>query len=168
MHYLKKNVQVNNYYNVILEQKAVSDKPEKEQLFLSDKMGEHSFNKIQSKGTSITVDCVTLDDYFDSYDLIDKINFLKIDVEGAEPRILSGMKKILKESKNLKIFTEFMQNYIKNSGHDPKKMLDTLLDNGFTIYYVDPKKNKIVPVDMDKLLTSNTCYTTAVNLFCEK
>ncbi len=165
---LKKNIQINNYKNVILEQKAVSDKPSKEQLFLSDKMEEHSFNKIQSKGTSITVDCIALDDYFGSRNLIDKINFIKIDVEGAEPRALSGMKKILKESKNLKIFTEFMRNFIENSGHDPKKMLDILLDNAFTIYYVDAKNKQIIPADVDKLLTSNTCYTTAVNLFCEK
>ena len=77
--------------------------------------------------------------------MIDKINFIKIDVEGAESKVLHGMNKILQESKNLKIFTEFMRNYIENSGHDPKKMLDILLDNGFKIYYVDAKKKSNHP-----------------------
>lgn len=44
--------------------------------------------------------CTTLDDYFAADE---KLSFLKIDVEGAESRLLDGCKRILQDQKPLKV-----------------------------------------------------------------
>ena len=119
---LKKNVEINGYQNVILEQKAVSDVNEKTNLYLSQGIGTHSLKPNQNTTMkTIPIESIRLDDYFKNLNLTNKINFVKIDVEGAEFNVLSGMDNILKQSKNLKLFTEFASDLIEESGIEPKK-----------------------------------------------
>ncbi len=83
--------------------------------------------------------CVTLDDYFAPGD---KLSFLKIDVEGAESRLLSGCKRILSDVKPLKIA---ICTYHK--AEDEKELneilvqygLETSHSDGFLIVYTDRK-----------------------------
>ncbi|EPA05162.1 FkbM family methyltransferase [Candidatus Nitrosarchaeum limnium] len=163
---LKKNVELNNYQNVILEQKAVSDVNEKINLYLSEGIGTHSIKLKQNIKQTIQVESIRLDDYFSNLNLTDKINFIKIDVEGAEFRALNGMNMILKQSKHLKIFTEFMKNFIVESGTEPKDMLELLINNGFNISYVDDEKNRLVPIDIEHLLNADDSKTN--NILCER
>ena len=164
---LKKNVEINGYHNVILEQKAVSDIHEKINLYLSKGIGTHSIksNKNTTMQT-IQTESVRLDDYFSDLNLTDKINFIKIDVEGAEFRVLNGMNIILKQSKHLKIFTEFARDLIIESGTEPKDMLELLFNNGFKILYVDDEKNCLVPINIEKLLNVDDSKT--INVLCER
>ena len=78
------------------------------------------------------------------------------------------MSKILKENKNLKIFIEFSRRALEYAGSDPRELLNLLENEGFTIYYVDDIKNKIVIADKNLLMTSNTCMIKTINLFCVK
>ena len=59
---------------------------------------------------------IRLDDFFRTNGLLDKISFIKMDVEGAEFLALSGMKEILKLNKNIKIFTEAEISYLEDAG----------------------------------------------------
>jgi len=89
---LKKNVEINNYQNVILEEKAVSDKNGRIKLFLSEgSSGLHRIYKYKLEGERnfIEVESIKLDDYFKNYDR--DINWIKIDIEGAEWLALQGM-----------------------------------------------------------------------------
>jgi len=165
---LKKNIEINNYDNVIIEQKAVSDSNGTLNLFLADNMANHKIYQLsESYDKSIPIESVILDDYLKEHNLTDKINFIKIDVEGAEYNVFNGMKSVIAQSKNLKIFTEFMYRLIKISGSEPKDIVKILQDCGFTINFVDSEKNRILPADIDKLITSVYRKGT-VNLFCER
>lgn len=93
---LKENRKLNDFKNVIIEQKALSDR----NGFLYVELSEDTAARISDRG--IEVESVTLDDYFK--DPI--IDFIKLDVEGHERKIFLGMKKIL-ENPNLKMITEF-------------------------------------------------------------
>ena len=77
------------------------------------------------------------------------------------------MKIILKESKTLKVFTEFMYHLLKECGSEPKELVDLLIGGDFKINYVDSEKNEIVPVNLEKLTTPKN-YKGTVNLFCTK
>lgn len=80
------------------------------------------------------VECVAIDDYFKDGQ---KIDFIKIDVEGYEYYALSGMKEVIKRSNNLTILTEFWPYSIKRSGIDPAVYLDLLRSSGFSLKFFE-------------------------------
>lgn len=71
--------------------------------------------------------CVTLDDYFMPGD---KLSFLKIDVEGAESRLLSGCKRILSGVKPLKVAI-----CAYHKAEDERELNEILARDGFETSY---------------------------------
>lgn len=126
---LKKNIEINNYNNIVFFKKAVGSKNHSGFLGLSESANQHSFvNK--NLGPSIPVEevqIVSLDAF-----LADKPypQFIRMDVEGYEGEIIKGMKSILKEKKPLKIFIEFHCPLLDDKG---KELLSVLNDAGFII-----------------------------------
>ena len=168
---LKKNVKINNYKNIILEQKAVGDKHGRTTLYQSDHPGKHRiFPQTEQAKGQVQVELTNLDNYFDS-DMIDKINFIKIDVEGLEFSVLKGMKNILKNSKKIKILFEFMPENTMEVGFTPIELLNYLTSNDFKLYCIDDKTKKLLYVSNNEeivKLCSTTNNTISRNLFCEK
>ena len=168
---LKKNVKINNYKNIILEQKAVGDKHGRTTLYQSDHPGKHRiFPQTEQAKSQVQVELTNLDNYFDS-DMIDKINFIKIDVEGLEFSVLKGMKNILKNSKKIKILFEFMPENTMEVGFTPIELLNYLTSNDFKLYCMDNKTKKLLHVSNNEeivKLCSTTNNTISRNLFCEK
>ena len=171
---LKKNISINNYLNITLESKGVSNTSKNCKLYsgLSSSGASRIFKpeRILSNYNKepINIQTLVLDEYFSKLDLLDKIDFVKMDIEGAEILALEGMQKILKKSKNLKLFIEFNKEALEDSGSNPKDLLDMLENNGFMIYYVHDIKNKIIPADINLLMTSETYKTKTINLLCTK
>ena len=94
---LKKNVASNNYKNVELFQAAVTNYTGNCKLYLSNK--NRSNNRIYDANENsrvLTVPTIKLDDYFKG-----KIDFIKIDVEGAEGMVMSGALNILQKMTSL-------------------------------------------------------------------
>ena len=168
---LKKNVKINNYKNIILEQKAVGDKHGRTTLYQSDHPGKHRiFPQTEQAKSQVQVELTNLDNYFDS-DMTDKINFIKIDVEGLEFSVLKGMKNILKNSKKIKILFEFMPENTMEVGFTPIELLNYLTSNDFKLYCMDNKTKKLLHVSNNEeivKLCSTTDNTISRNLFCEK
>ena len=168
---LRKNVKINNYQNIILEQKAVGDKHGRTTLYQSDHPGKHRiFPQTEQAKSQVQVELTNLDNYFDS-DMIDKINFIKIDVEGLEFSVLKGMKNILKNSKKIKILFEFMPENTMEVGFTPIELLNYLTSNNFKLYCMDDKTKKLLHVSNNEeivKLCSTTDNTISRNLFCEK
>ena len=168
---LKKNVKINNYRNIILEQKAVGDKHGRTTLYQSDHPGKHRiFPQTEQAKGQVQVELTNLDNYFD-FDMIDKINFIKIDVEGLEFSVLKGMKNILKNSKKIKILFEFMPENTMEVGFTPIELLNYLTSNDFKLYCIDDKTKKLLYVSNNEeivKLCSTTNNTISRNLFCEK
>ena len=54
----------------------------------------------------LVVPSITLDTFVEK-EQVSTVNVLKIDVEGAEPLVLMGAKKMLTDNENLKIFLEY-------------------------------------------------------------
>ena len=168
---LGKNVKVNNYKNIILEQKAVGDKHGRATLYQSDDPGRHRiFPQTKAKG-QVQVELTSLDKYFIDSNLVDKINFIKIDVEGLEFSVLKGMKNILKNNKKIKILFEFMPKNIMETGFMPIELLNYLTLYDFKLYCIDEITEKLIHVSNNEeilKLCSTTNNTISRNLFCEK
>ena len=152
---LKKNVEINGYRNVTLVQKAVSNKTGKARLYLCEVCkGDHRIYDSHDNRASIEVEGIRLDDYFESYH--GRIDFIKIDVQGAEGGVIQGMPLLLQKNKNLKIATEFWPIGLKTFGIDAEQYLDLLLKGGFTLYEMNNREKKIEPVDIAELLERYT------------
>lgn len=162
---LKKNFSINNYQNIVCERKAVSDKNGNLRLYLSESSGKHSIFRNNAHKNSINVECIKLDDYFEEKKLIDKIDFVKIDVEGAELQVLKGMKSIISKNENLKIYTEYVPSFIEQSGSKPKEIFDLLSNEGFFFYKGNPR-NQLESIDVSKLLSSNNNKNETINILC--
>lgn len=166
---LKKNIEINNYDNVIAEQKIVSDKCGKMKLYLSDSgIVGHRIKQIENLEKCIEVESIILDDYMKKLNLDGKINFIKIDVEGAEHVVLKGSKKILEKNNHLKIFTEFNREEIKKYDSDPDEMLSLLINNDFHFFLPNYKTNTLSLCGKDILLTSDELLKENLNILCRK
>ena len=169
---LEKNVKINNYQNIILEQKAVGDKHGRTTLYQSDNPGNHRLFPLtkQAKG-QIQVELTSLDKYFIDSNLANKINFIKIDVEGFEFSVLKGMKNILKNNKKIKILFENMQINTIQAGFTPIKVLNYLTSYDFKLFCLDERTKKLLHVSNNeeilKLCATLNNYIS-INLFCEK
>ena len=127
---LRKNKITNSLDNVIIEQKAVTDKNQREMLELLEFDGLNRINNTCENG--IPVDCVSLDKYFLGCEK--SLSLMKIDVEGSEPRVFSGMKNILEENKKIKFLFEYNPKLIAFSNTKPEKILENLSDMGFSLF----------------------------------
>jgi len=144
--YLKKNIKINNYTQVKAYQKAVSNRNGKTKLFVcSYDTGHHTIN--QNKGIeaykrgrvikeqSIKIETVTLDNFLRNK--VNKVDVIKMDVEGAEYLALMGMDEILRKNQDIKMFVEFFPLLIKKMGNSPEEFIKKLLeDYSFSIYVI--------------------------------
>lgn len=162
---LTKNVEMNGYKNVTLVQKAVSNKTGKLKLYLSEDMGDHRIYDSHDGRKYIEIDAIRLDDYLGGNNL--KIDFIKMDIQGAEGGAIQGMLNLLKKNKTVKIVTEFWPIGLKRFGIDSNEYLKLLIEIGFKLYEVNEQEKKIKPVDIPKFLEIYTPEkANYTNLLC--
>lgn len=142
--FLKSNISLNKLSNVIAVQKALSDHSGIETLYLTENnKGTHSFANNRKVKKSITVPTDTLDNSLEKMGT-EHVDIIKMDVEGAEPMVISGMDKTLSQNPDVIIFMEFYPLAITRLGHKPIDLLDKLSRRGFHIWIID--ENKKSPV----------------------
>jgi len=166
---LKKNVKINNYKNVVLIKKAVSNKSGKIKLYLSeDNKGGHRIYNSYDGRKSIEIESLKLDDYFKEFK--GRINFIKIDIEGAEYAALEGMNSILRKNKKIKLMTEFLPSGLKDFGIDPERYLEFFVKHGFKLYNINEHRKKIEKSNITQLLEKSTLIkrNNYISLFCAK
>lgn len=65
-----------------------------------------------------------------------KVDFIKLDVDGAEPEVLKGLEQTIKNNPQLKMVIEYYPAYIEKMGLNPQDVLD-FLDKYFTYTKID-------------------------------
>lgn len=165
---LQRNVELNGYQNVVLVQKAVARQTGKIRLYLSNESSaDHNIYDRHNGRKSIEVEAIRLDDYFKDYDR--KVNFVKMDVEGAEWEALQGMSHLLTRNASVRLLTEFWPALLHRYGIDPKGYLSSLRDFGFMFYNVNKYTNRIEPIDSAALLQLYTPENgKQTNLLCTR
>ena len=166
---LKKSVEINGFENVVLIQKAVSNITDKVKLFLGD--DDSAINRIYDAKLgdakeSIDVESVTIDEYFKEDDEL--VNFIKIDSEGSEVKIINGMKQFLSRNQELVMMTEFFPFLIKKSGDEPNQYLKSLEKSGFSLYNILDKNEKTNKINSENFLESGINSQYCTNLLCLK
>ncbi len=163
---LLKNIEINGYDNVIPTQKAISDTTGTVRLFLDNEdTGAHTIYQPGDKREFIEVESVRLDNFFKGKEC--PINVIKMDIEGAEIAALSGMDKIIKQNRDLKMFAEFYLPAIGRSGSTPEEFAGRLLeDYQFSVLAMDYQR--CVEVRTVDELMKFVKGQESVNLFLER
>ena len=90
------------------------------------------------KESNIEVEAKSLDGM---KDIVQSVDYIKMDIEGAEPRALRGMKTLLKTNRPTIIFEFAPKQILETSQEDPKGVLNFLDDLGYRLYKVSTLVN---------------------------
>ncbi len=166
---LRKNISSSKYKNVISIPKALSDKEEIVTLFQMDVPAKHSFyntskinNEIKCK-KEIKIHATTIDNFLELQGN-PKIDFIKMDIEGAEPKALKGMLKTAKKSRKLIMLIEYNARALELGGSTALKFLKQIYDMGFTIQAI-LSGGELKEIDKHIHIIAKEGY---INLLCVK
>lgn len=84
---------------------------------------------------------------------IDTIQLIKIDVQGAEAKVVAGAASVLSRSADCLVMTEFWPFGLARCGSSPRAYLRSLESLGFHLYSLE--RNRLLPIEShDKLIES--------------
>lgn len=133
--FLKKNVEINGYKNVTLEEKAVSNRSYQTQLYLSEGGGmDNRIYDTKTNRQSINIEVVKLDEYFQDNPI--EFDFIKSDIQGADFAAVEGMYSVIKRSSNINFIIEFAPKKAKEYGSDPNRFIDYFGELGYDFYEI--------------------------------
>lgn len=163
LRYLLENISLNQTWNVTAYGIALSDGVAVSPLFVSTEHPEGStlLERLLAPKNVLTcnVASTTLDLLFKENPCFD---FLKVDVEGAEFKVLSGAEGIIRESPEISILVEYNVDALRKAGESPKECLKWIMER---FEYV-----RLVPTEV--LLNEDNLEAlypklTYLNLFCK-
>jgi FkbM family methyltransferase len=131
---LELNILINGYKNIIPVQKAISDKTKTVNFYRSNAKSHNLYK--EGYHEVIKVESARLDDFLPK----EKIDFIKMDIEGAEGEAIIGMKNILKRNKNIKLIFEYRRFTLDKTNMDSRRLLEFLEKQGFS--FCDVKLNR--------------------------
>ena len=134
------NTNANAIANATLIQAAVSDVTGEANFRADPAMPLHGrldLGSLYATSRTMRVTTVTLDDACKLFG-IRQIALLKIDVEGAEAKVIRGASKLLEKGRIDAIVLEFIVEHIEDMGDDPQAMVGELVRAGFQIYEILP------------------------------
>ena len=124
--------------NITLSQLALSKKPGTLQLHVKSFHGHHSLGDTAASPTveKIDVEVETVDRYCSTHG-IDRIDFLKIDVEGFEDDVLDGATSMLKDHRIGFVLFELRHSILASVDKHAKDIFTPLIENGYSIFTLD-------------------------------
>lgn len=151
---LLRNIEMNNCGNVRPFCLAIGEKAYSALLYRDPaNLGNHSLcsNNISSDDVdSVSITVQPLDSLLPDLGFRDGVDFIKIDVQGAEEAVINGASTILSMG-GPQILMEFWPKGLKNFGTSPLAMLRKLMELGFEISVVDRELHEVDPDSLANL-----------------
>ena len=121
---------------VTLSDKGVGSREETRTFFTSGIPGHSSLYELppEENATASTIHIVRLDDVIPQGQRLDVV---KIDVEGAELEVLAGMDRVLSENPDLAIIAEYGPSHLARVGLTPKAWFGAFEARGFVAYAIE-------------------------------
>jgi len=164
------NVNLNNFDNITVINKAISNKLCTAHFYIDKNYDTRG--QLESKssiGTAIKVQTITLDSFCEENN-IKKVDFIKMDIEGSEPKAFEGMKNTIKSNPNIKIITEFNKYAMNSVGSSSSEFVKILDDLCLDFKQIDEKNPgnllEISKNELENQVVSNVfCYNNESSLF---
>ncbi|MGL4424510.1 MAG: FkbM family methyltransferase [Gemmataceae bacterium] len=130
---LRQNVALNQFQNVTIHPVAASDGPgELRFTGFSETGGNWGISTLAGDGTNaFTAATVAVDPYLDQQG-VDQVDFVKMDIEGAEDLALAGMDAGLRRGRYRQLMIELHPGRLAERGRNARDLIDLLLQAGYT------------------------------------
>lgn len=149
---LRKNIELNNFQDrVEIEEIALGKNIDARTGFYlmpddAPNQGMSSKYKFAEAGNKIIVNETTLDSFAEKKG-INKIDFIKMDIQGSELDLILGAEKTIKKFKPV-ILLEIDRNSIKNTNYSVKEIWNILTDLGYIIKSVTQDEGIINDIEL--------------------
>jgi FkbM family methyltransferase len=168
--YFQKNLLNNGLRNVEIYQLAMGEGEGELEIFVSsESIATHSASSSHSGGDStVTVPMTSIDAFVESKG-IERVDLLKIDVEGYDGYVLRGSVKTI-ESHRPTIFIEYDPNALRECGFEPDAFAELLFANYQYCLKLDEVGHKVASLSREALLAlpvyanENLIFTNQANL----
>jgi FkbM family methyltransferase len=146
------NARNSEFDNIVTINQAVADYVGECSLHISpENLGQHSVLDSIEHNAIETVSVTSIDDYF--ADNLPAINFIKIDVEGGEQKVLEGMKDIMTLNRaHLIVVMEFWPIGLNEAPGGLSKMLETMRSSFDHYMLVREEEMSISEVSFDEIV----------------
>lgn len=158
-HCIQQSLQANGYTKVKILEVALSDCNERGSLYLGEKSGWHTLLPDlpqRGKGT-IEVEQRRLDTVLNEFGT-GRVDVIKIDVEGAELRVLAGARDALMRNKRLVLLMD-LHPYL---GTSPVEVCRFLRDLGFSLFDMRLPQTPVVASELLTVLYAERINASAV------
>ncbi len=149
--------------NVRANQLAVSDKTGESILYISDKLNvDHRAYPTEGEARrTLSIQSIKLDDYFKPRERVD---FIKMDVQGFELRALRGAERVLADNPKAKLLVELWPYGLHQAGDSSEALMSFLMDHQLAAFAI--KGSDLVKCDLS---TANPGDPTSyANLFIQR
>lgn len=147
---LKRNYELlANRDNVFLNNCALGDEEGSITLNLfSDLPTGHASVSSQGRDADITFECrlTKLDTYLESHS-VGQVDFVKVDIEGAEMMFLKGADKLFEQERPPAFLMEMALNQTRHFGYTPDDLVQYLAARGeYNFYSIDDNRQLLIPI----------------------
>jgi FkbM family methyltransferase len=135
---LMRNVQTNGLDNVLAENVALGAQPGRATLFRSPgNLGDHRlFASAEERREAVEVPVVRLDDLCREH-AMERVDLVKMDVQGYEPLVLAGMSRTLADNPHALVITEFWPHGMEAAGSSAEAFFQLISAPGFAAYLLE-------------------------------
>lgn len=137
---IQSQMKLRNSQNITLHRFALGKEETQMELHVKDFHGHHSLGDVDNSPTvdKLLVDVRTMDAVFEELK-IERIHFLKIDVEGFESDVLSGSSSLLKNKKVDYILFELQETLLNSIQRTSQEVFQILFESGYQIIDLNGK-----------------------------
>jgi FkbM family methyltransferase len=152
----------NRCSNVTVSEFGLSDRTETLQLYVgADTATLHWCDDRKRPVSEETVPLMTLDEYAEEVNL-PHLDFIKVDIDGHEPRFLSGATQTIQRFRPIMLI-EFAQLYLPKVGSDAEKLAEQLNKLGYIL--LSERTGQPFSTHTDFLIEAMNCAYSA-NILC--
>jgi FkbM family methyltransferase len=150
------------FSNMCLLQAAVGERSGKSELYLSDTLNvdHRTYLTENSARRVVQIEMVALDDYFKPGQRVD---FIKMDVQGYELHALRGAGRVLADNPAAKLLLELWPYGLKQAGTNWVELVDALTRKNMKVSEVT--RRGLVPLGSSSISENPDCY---INLFASQ
>ena len=143
--HLKKTT--SSYKNIIINNKAVGPTSGIIKIYTSKNLNvDHRTYKPEEYDKEISIEAVSIDSYLKD----EKVDFIKMDIQGFEMEAMKGMKATLKNNPNVKMISEFWPYGLRKAGSSLRDFFTLLKELNFKIEILN--ENKLEVLTLEKVL----------------